>query len=98
MPIKQFVMLPENMPEMRMETVSVKYMSTPRKVSGPSFAHGYVHIVEYVKKDCPSIWASLNSYITLGAGEKPCWPIYLKLSWLRINGFWPMFALPPDSL
>ena len=42
-----------------------------RKISGPSFAHGYVHIVEYVKKDCPSIWASLNSSIILGAGEKP---------------------------
>ena len=62
MPIKQFVMLPENMPEMRMETVSVKYMSTPRKVSGPSFAHGCVHIVEYVSQRLP-IYLGFFEYI-----------------------------------
>jgi len=55
MAIRLFVMVRENMPEMKTATASVRYMSIKLRVSGRVYVPGFGHIVVYPNKTYPFI-------------------------------------------
>lgn len=73
------------MHEMMTGMVFAKYMLIPKKESGLFFDLGYDHTVEFVKKDYPSIWVSLNLFSILAEEVKLSLAIFFKLYSLQIR-------------
>jgi hypothetical protein len=73
----EFVTQWGNMQEMKTVTAFVRFMSTPLRAFGHSYAPGFGHIEAYRRKNCRAIWAFSSLFTTFAGEEKPCcrpWP------------------------
>jgi hypothetical protein len=65
------------MQDMKTVTAFVRFMSTPLRAFGHSYAPGFGHIEVYRRKNCRVIRAFSSLFTTFAGEEKPCcrpWP------------------------